>query len=269
MDEEPQLGPLVGQGRTAEVFALGDDRVVKLMHPGFPESEAHLEARAAERVTDANLAAPRFHGLLRIGGRLGLVYDRVDGPSMLEEILRDRGRSDALARVMAELHADMHSRAAGTLPSLVHGMRHAIERAGASIGVKVHDAAMHRIEELPDGDALAHGDLHPGNIVLTEAGPRVIDWLTASRGPVAADVARSLFLLGDSTVPGDLRPTDARALATLRGTFAARYLDRYHQNCAVDADEIAAWRLPILAARAAENVAGELPHLHRLIAAEL
>ncbi len=130
MDGEPRLGPLVGLGRTAEVFALGEDRVVKLMRPAFPEAEAELEARAAQRVTDANLAAPRFHGLVRIGGRLGLVYDRVVGPSMLDEIVRDPTRSDTLARLMAELHAEMHERTAATLPSLVTGVRRAIERAG-------------------------------------------------------------------------------------------------------------------------------------------
>lgn len=269
MDEEPRLGPLVGLGRTAEVFALGDDRVVKLMRPAFPDAEAELEARAAQRVTDANLAAPRFHGLVRIDGRVGLVYDRVDGPSMLDELLRDPTRADTLARLMAELHAEMHARTAGTLPSLAEGIRHAIERATSRIGDDIRSAALRRLEELPDADALAHGDLHPGNVILTSAGPRVIDWLTASRGPDAADVARSLFLVADSVVPPDLPATDARTLQTLRKAFAATYLARYRELRRVGAEEIAAWRLPMLAARAAEGVDGELPHLLRLIAAEL
>jgi aminoglycoside phosphotransferase (APT) family kinase protein len=269
MDEEPRLGPLVGLGRTAEVFALGEDRVVKLMRPAFPETEAELEARAANRVTDANLAAPRFHGLVRIDGRPGLVYDRVTGPSMLDELLRDHTRGDPLARLMAELHADMHGRSAGTLPSLVEGLRHAIERAASRIGDDIRNAALRRLEELPDGDALAHGDLHPGNVILTSAGPCVIDWLTASRGPAAADVARSRFLVADSIGPGELAPTDRRTMESLRGSFATTYLARYRELRQVRADEIDAWRLPILAARAAEGVDGELPHLRRLIAAEL
>ena len=39
------------------------------------------------------------------------------------------------------------------------------------------------LDTLPDGQRFCHGDYHPGNVILTKAGPIVIDWMTA---PAAA-----------------------------------------------------------------------------------
>ena len=42
-----------------------------------------------------------------------------------------------------------------------------------------------------DGDKLCHGDFHPGNVLLTEKGAVVIDWMTASICNPWADMART------------------------------------------------------------------------------
>ena len=81
-----RMGERVGIGRTAEVFAWGADRVVKLLLPGFPDEIGEAEAAAAALV-GANLeAAPRFFGSTRIDGRYGLIYQRLNGPSMLDRV---------------------------------------------------------------------------------------------------------------------------------------------------------------------------------------
>jgi len=42
--------------------------------------------------------------------------------------------------------------------------------------------ARRHLAALPDGNALCHGDLHPGNVLLTERGPVIIDCSAATRG---------------------------------------------------------------------------------------
>lgn len=44
-------------------------------------------------------------------------------------------------------------------------------------------------------EGLLHGDLHPGNVLLGEAGPVLIDWTNASTGVRAADVADTWTLV--------------------------------------------------------------------------
>jgi Ser/Thr protein kinase RdoA (MazF antagonist) len=45
------------------------------------------------------------------------------------------------------------------------------------------------IERLRPGDGLCHADLHPGNVIMTASGPRLVDWTGAVRAPVAFDLA--------------------------------------------------------------------------------
>ena len=49
------------------------------------------------------------------------------------------------------------------------------------------------ITRLPPGDGLCHCDLHPGNVIMTADGPRLVDWVGLVRAPAALDLAVSRF----------------------------------------------------------------------------
>ncbi|HET7646220.1 MAG TPA: phosphotransferase [Candidatus Limnocylindria bacterium] len=266
MHDAPRPGPLIATGRTADVHAWADGTVLKLLRRGFPDSLGEEEAMAAARVTAAGLAAPRFLGTERVDGRFGLVYERVDGPSMVQVLVQQPDRADELAAMLADLHAAMHDQPGTGLPDLRDGLADAIDRA-PDVAADARAAARSRLEALPAGDALVHGDFHPGNVVMADGGPVVIDWLTAGAGAPAADVARTRFLLTD-TVLDEQIPRERHALVeTLRHRFADAYLRRYRSLRQLDESDVAAWRLPILVARAAERVAGEASVLRELISA--
>ena len=124
------LGGPIGLGRTAEVFARGNDEAVKLLRPGIPEIVGEREASIAALVDGAGVGAPRFGGTTRIDGRLGLVYERLDGPSMLDRLSRNPLEIDRLAREFAELHVAMHDADGSGLPDQKAEMRRMIDRAG-------------------------------------------------------------------------------------------------------------------------------------------
>jgi aminoglycoside phosphotransferase (APT) family kinase protein len=263
------LGAPIGLGRTAEVFASGDDEVIKLLRPGFPDQMAESEARVAALVMAAGVDAPRFGGTVRIETRIGLVYERLDGPSMLDRIGRKPLELDRLARRFAELHAAMHVAGGAGLPDQKAEIRAAIERAGDQLSSQARRAVLARLDSLPAGDSICHGDMHPGNVLLTRRGAVVIDWMTATSGSPAGDVARSLFLLRESAVPVHM-PRIQRALTALvRRRFCGVYLGRYRRLRAIDQREVMAWRLPILAARLAEGIEAERVRLQGEIRREL
>jgi len=255
-------------GRTAEVFAWGDGRVLKLLRPGFADSLGEEEAIAAGRAAGAGLAAPRLLGTVRVDGRFGLVYERLHGPSMVQLVLEQSALADPMAARLAELHAAMHAHDAAGLPDAHDRLRHAIDDAGRILGSATRDAALRRLASLGRGHSILHGDLHPGNVVMSDRGPIVIDWLTATAGPPAADVARTIMLLTDTVLGDDIGPQERPLVERLRHRFADAYLRRYRELRPLDPGELAAWRLPTLVARAAERVAGEEGTLPALIERE-
>ena len=245
------LGAPIGLGRTAEVFAYGTDAIVKLLRPGFPDRLGVSEARVAALVADAGVAAPRFMGTTLIEGRYGLLYERLTGPSMLDFVARRPWQIDRWARGFAELHAAMHDANGTGLPNQKAELRRMIERVGARLSDGVRQAALTRLDGLPDGDAICHGDMHPGNVLVTERGAVVIDWMTASCGSPAGDVARTLFLLRHSGVPPYLPRVQRSLIELARRRFCSVYLRHYRRLRALDQLEVDAWRLP---ARLAEEI---------------
>jgi hypothetical protein len=265
----PGIGALIDVGRTAEVFAFGSDQVVKLLRPGMPDVVGEREARVAALVDEAGIGAPSFGGATRIDGRFGLVYERLSGPSMLEQLGRKPLAIDRLAGEFARLHAAMHGIAEERLLDQKAELRRMIERAGDAVPPATARAAFERLEILPDGRSICHGDMHPGNVLMTPRGPVVIDWMTSSCGSPACDVARTLFLLRDSVLPGYLPAVQRGLLSLARRRFASVYLRRYRAVASLDLDEVRAWRLPVLAARLGEGIREEEEMLRAAIAREL
>ena len=243
--------------------------MLKVLRPGFPDALGEEEAVAAAMADAARVGAPRFFGITRVDGRIALIYERRHGPSMLERLIARPWTAHRLGTMLGELHATMHDAPAPSLPDLAATFREAIRGAEAHAGADASARALDRIEALPAGDSLCHGDFHPGNVVMSASGPAVIDWLTAGSGPPAADVARTLFLLRDGRMPPDRSALRRQLTVLLRQRFSAAYLAAYRRRRALDLEEVAAWRLPILVARLDEGIEDERAHVRALIDDEL
>lgn len=263
------LGHPLGLGRTAEVFARGDDEVIKLLRPGFPERLGEHEALVAALVADAAVGAPRFVGTTRVEERFGLVYERLHGPSMLDRVARRPWEIDRAARRFAELHAAMHEANGTGLPSQKAEVARMIERAGPRLPHDARLAARARLAALPDGVAICHGDMHAGNVLVTPRGEVVIDWETASCGDPAGDVARTLFLMQFGGVPAHVPRVQRGLIAVARRRFSSTYVRQYRRLRRMDDRDVAAWRLPILAARLGEEIDEERAAVLALVRREI
>jgi aminoglycoside phosphotransferase (APT) family kinase protein len=161
-------GPLVGAGRSADVYDLGHGRVLRRYHDH--ERSARYEAKIMERARAHGVPVPE---VLEADGP-DIVMERVDGPTMLADLARRPWRLLSHAAVLARLHAQVHA-----VPGL-DWLR----------------------TPLGDGGALLHMDLHPGNVLLSARGPVLIDWEGAARGPAEADLALCWVVVALSEVPG-------------------------------------------------------------------
>ena len=77
-----RVGELVANGRTSNVYAFGNDSVVKVPRAGVPADWAGLEARFTASVRRLGAPAPEVLELVEIEGRESIVFERIDGVSM-------------------------------------------------------------------------------------------------------------------------------------------------------------------------------------------
>jgi aminoglycoside phosphotransferase (APT) family kinase protein len=189
------------------VFEDGPGRVRRRYRPG-EGGDVEIEAAMMEYARGQGYPVPAVH---EVSGR-DLVLERVDGPTMLAALAARPWRVGHYGRVLADLHVRLHA-----LPA-------------------PPDAPV----RFGEGDRLVHFDLHPDNVLMSPAGPVVIDWSNASRGDPADDVALTWAILATSVVPG---PLPFRAIARAGRRIL---LDAFLSN--VDRAAARA-RLPAVAAR--------------------
>jgi streptomycin 6-kinase len=234
---------LLASGRTAEVFAWGPGRVLKLDRPEW-SGMSTFEASVLAIIADAGLPLARPHETVTVEDRTGVVLDRIDGP-MLSEVIVAAGDDGLvpLAAQFVELHHALNERVLDALPDLVTGLAGGVRASG--LPGPLVDELLGLLDILDDGRrTLCHFDLHPGNVIVGSDRWVVIDWITASSGPPVADFARTLVL----DPPNSRTPRGRFMEIVERDGLQARRLDRANVD---------AWIRVVAAARLAEGFEGE------------
>jgi len=238
---------VIGVGRSAEILAWGEDRAMKLYREGSSRAWVAREARVSRLVQRAGLPAPAvFDGecedrLHEIGSRLGILYERVDGPTMLRDLMARPWMLVTHAKTLAALHAQIHATSGEGLPILRERIEWAIDDAAEFLSEGERDRARTLLRVLPDARQVCHGDFHPDNVLLHVDGPVIVDWGPASAGVPAADVAWTILLFRYAGAPvGASLPL--RMLVRLVRRISLRvYLRAYSRLTGVSMKEIESW----------------------------
>jgi aminoglycoside phosphotransferase (APT) family kinase protein len=176
-------------------------RVLKLFHRSFPRVNAERHYRVTRAVHAAGLPAHAANEFIDVEDRCGIVFERVDGVSLID-IVRARPRTLFCAvRQLAELHASIHRREAPPeLPLQREWIAGGID-AAPDVPASKRQAAKAALADLPNGMVVCHGDIHPANVLLTPRGPVVINWDTATRGRPVGNIACTSHLLRIARLP--------------------------------------------------------------------
>ncbi len=257
----------IAEGREAEMYAWGDGTILRLLRSAVDEGKLQREALAMEAARSSGVRVPAVHDLTMVNGRPGMVMERIDGPDLLALVARRPWKMFWGARILGEVHAQLHAaRGSSRLPELRVALRRHIESAN----LPEHQTrfAIGHLDGLPDGEVLCHGDFHPGNIIVSDEGPVVIDWTGATRGDADADLARSLLMFRIGELPPGSRAV-LRALATFaRKMMASAYLRAYRRQRPLEMATVERWDIPVTAGRVADGIEEETPRLLALLEEE-
>jgi aminoglycoside phosphotransferase (APT) family kinase protein len=199
-------GRLLASGRDGDIFEFAPGLVLRRTKAG---RVIEREARTMSYAREHGYPVPEIHEVRADGTEI--VMERVEGPMMMDAMLRKPWKMGHYARALADLHDRLH-----VIP------------------------APDWLPDLDGGDRLVHMDLHPMNVMLSPSGPIVIDWTNASRGLALTDVAVTIVLLTCPQMPGSRARNTAvaPARAFLARAFSARYKGRA-------LDERIAWSAPL------------------------
>ncbi|WP_171056297.1 phosphotransferase family protein [Paenibacillus sinopodophylli] len=243
---------LIGKGMTAEVYAWGQDQVLKRYYDWVQKEWIKHEWCLAKAVNDAGAPSPRPIEMIEVDGMLGLLYERIAGTSMLSLMQASPQKAVGFSEEMAQLHIEVHRCSGAGLLRQKDVLVQAISES-ATILLGNMERVCTYLDALPEGGQLCHGDFHPDNIMLTDTSSVVIDWNTATNGQPSCDVARTSLMLRSpfvSEIAGE-------GIKTVQYEMHRAYIEKYTALSGISLAEVEAWMLPVAAARLRENIPGE------------
>jgi uncharacterized protein (TIGR02172 family) len=243
----------IAVGRTAEIYAWGDGRILKLLRPGFPLGLIKQEELITTAIYQAGIAAPKIYGVVEVNGQPGIVYERINGPSLTGTIERHPFRLREHAALLAKLHAAIHthtySQAAEGSPRQKKILAYQVQEAEV-LPEAVRNAVLSLLDRLPDGDTLCHNDFHPLNVLMGPGGPVIIDWESTSLGNPCADVARtSLTVTLGRPAEGFPNFWMKKVAEFYLRAFTSAYLASYRSFAHDRLDDLSAWQTVQAAAK--------------------
>ncbi len=263
------LGKLLGEGQTAEVFEYGD-KVLKIFYKNTPLVDINYEKAMGMIINALVSNAPKLHGKLCYKGRTGLLYEMAAGNILRKEIEDKPFQIAKIAKCMAKLHLRVHQKSTAgwtDIPAQNDRLIPLIKKSRPTLGKKV-DLVIDYLETLPKNELLCHGDFHPDNIIKGKKA-YIIDWTNAYSGHPLSDVARTVIILKSPYVPSDSSLLIKTFTMTLKNLLNNIYLKHYFSDSEYNREDVNRYVLPLACARLCEQLPYEKKWLINLIESEI
>jgi len=242
-------GERLGQGYTADIYPWEEYRIIKLFHMGISVSSINREFSISKVVEKLGLNVPKVFERRQYRGREGIIYERINGPTMTQAISQESGNIKKFACNLAALHDAIHRKKGLGLPEqkdVLSRRIHHTDLLSANTKKIIH----RHLQLLPEGSQVCHGDFHTNNIIISSQSAVIIDWMDGTCGHPLADVARTVLISRFASISNCV-------VKSLRDRIIQEYLNAYIQlsNCSLE--QINTWELPVAAARLTENIPTE------------
>lgn len=176
---------VIGKGACATIYKLEDDKVLKLYDKGDRNTAEFVknEFDISTEIYNLGITTAKTYELCECDGIYGAVYEFVSGDTMLDIIEKEGNLSDYISD-LSDIGKQIHSNSVDA--KIFPKATELLERLIVHIKPWVNDEQYKHIEMLidaiPDDNTLIHGDFHPGNIIIRQGKPILIDVGGASHG---------------------------------------------------------------------------------------
>jgi hypothetical protein len=243
-------GEMIGQGNTAEIFEWGNHDILKLYRSRLPEKLCTYEFEVTKYVYEHLKIAPKPIELIHIDGRIGAIYERLSGKTMLKLLLSKPWSVRKYSKALAHCHVAIQKSSNLSVITVKEKLRRDIENV-VQLTSEEKLAIYKYLDTLPDGDCICHFDFHPDNIIVHAGEYFVIDWMTGCIGDPLSDVARTALILNYAEVPR-VPILVNKFFKMVQKRIYKFYLSEYLRLTGTCLSDIQKWEMPIAAARLCE-----------------
>ena len=179
--------------RTDKVVTRDKDTVLKIFGPSYKVSAVLNEAMNEARAAETGLPVARVLEVLKVRDQWCIRREWVEGKTLAETMAADKKNLLRYLKEFVAIQCEIFSKTSERMGNLAEKLD---KQISASVLPKETRYDLHmRLQSMPRGKALCHGDFNPTNVIITPDGEwRVIDWSHVRLGDPLADVARTYLL---------------------------------------------------------------------------
>lgn len=185
---------IIGQGNTAEIYRLDDNKILKLFRKGLHKGIVEREYQNGIFIQKILDCVPKVYEMVEINGRHGIIYEEIKGTDMLRAMLASLWKINAYAKELAHYHLYIQKPVMENMCTVKERLEEDLNSVDV-ISDENKEIVRKYLKQLPEGTDLCHFDFHPGNIMISNNKAVFLDWMTACKGDVCADVARTCIML--------------------------------------------------------------------------
>ncbi len=187
-----KLDNVIAARKNKTVYRDGD-RVIKLFDEDFSKADVLNEALNQSRVEETNLNIPKMIEVTKIDGKWAIVSEFIEGKTLEMLINENPDKADEYIERLVDVQMEVLSKRVPLLNKLKDKMQGKISMTDldATTRYELHT----RLDGMPKHKKVCHGDMNPGNIIITpDDKAYIIDWSHVTQGNGAADAARTYLL---------------------------------------------------------------------------
>ncbi|MGD6830707.1 phosphotransferase family protein [Sutcliffiella halmapala] len=182
----------IATGNTAAIYLHGN-KVIKIFREHLPASAPKYEANKQQLAYDSGLRVPKVLEVAKIEGKHALVMEYVKGKTLGQLVMEDREQAEYYMGLSVDIQREIHSIKIDSMEPMKEKLTRQIQSVGC-LGGEVKAALLEKLGSMTFESKLCHGDFHFYNLIQTDDGITIIDWVDASSGDISADVYRSYLL---------------------------------------------------------------------------
>lgn len=255
-------GMKIGEGGCAEVYEWRPGTLIKIGRSHTRYESIQNEFRNTMIAWNCGLPVPRPYEVVEVGGRPGLVMERIYGESMIERFFKGATEliweeaDDENIRITARLLSDIHSKSGFELQPQRDIMKYHIGNVPYLTLLEKEQIIKH-LDGLPKREQLCHGDPNPGNILMQEDRAVVIDWMDASIGNPEADLAEFILMIRYAILPPVLPVEVLQFFDSVREHIIQVFTEEYNRLSPVSMQLLNEWLLPVAARKLTASAISE------------
>ena len=218
---------VLGKGKSGVVYRIGDGKAVKIYRTGFGEADVLREFHVAVMMEQGGVPSMHPYEIVRCADAFGIIYEEVQGVSLLSCILRNPGQTDTYAAIYSSALKAIHQVSADCDYGL--SVKPAFEekvRNTTCFSSNERAYLLQVLNRIPERLDLVNTDSMPANLLLRPDGSFVwIDLEDAGTGhPVfALQKIYLLALLEDFPNVPDISGNGARIFSSLWNSLFQHY----------------------------------------------